>query len=32
VAIWATVAVTASQFQDFFGVQSLLRCLYNVVN
>ena len=32
VAIWATVAVTASQFQDFFGVHSLLRCLYNVLN
>ena len=32
VAIWATVAVTASQFQDFFGVHSLLRCLYNNLN
>ena len=32
VAIWATVVVTASQFQDFFGVHSLLRCLYNAVN
>ena len=30
VAIWATVALTASQFQDFFGVHSLLRFLYHV--
>ncbi len=32
VAIWATVVVTASQFQDFFGVHSLLRFLYHVAN
>ena len=32
VAIWATVVVTASQFQDFFGVHSLLRFLYHVAH